>query len=158
MEVGFDSPCAFSAGPQDPRRLFMYATEVSFTSVGEAARRTASQKSCRLQGSVIRCEFNATSKTLAQLPILYYPNLMRVSVDGEQRPVEPVEQGPIVASMVEIPAGKSTVTAEFVGSSLGNRFSLVTSLVMIVAILLFWSKFKEKSTPERNGKTATSMT
>lgn len=143
FEVGFDSPCAFVASPQDPRRLFMYATELEFVQSGTGILIEEAKKLCRPHSDTLRCEVQSTAPQKIQLPIFYYPQLLSVQVNGIEAKITPVEKGAFILAMVELPAGSSTIIAKFTGSPLGNYLSLGSFLCLIIGIPLFSKRLED---------------
>jgi hypothetical protein len=147
FEVGFDSPCAFVPGPHDPRRLFMYATELQFLPNSPELNtilRADAGNICKLKGAVLHCEVQSTAHTEIQLPLLYYPKFLSVKVNGTETSIRPVERNDFVLTRVALPAGKSTVTAEFVGSVAGNYISLAGFLCWVIGIPLVLKRFADR--------------
>jgi hypothetical protein len=147
FEVGFDSPCAFVPGPQDPRRLFMYANTLEFLQNASGLKTIVTaeaRKLCKMTGDVLTCEVESPVGAEIQLPMLYYRDFLSVKVNGAETSIKPVEKGDLVLARVELPAGKSTVVAEFVGSHPGNYISLASFLCWAIGIPLFLKKFTDR--------------
>jgi hypothetical protein len=73
----------------------------------------------------------SNQRGIVQLPILYYPSLLDIRVDGRAIPYFPVA-GPVTTlAAVKLPAGEYEVTAAFTGSPVGNAVSVVAfSLIL----------------------------
>jgi hypothetical protein len=88
-------------------------------------------QACHTMGSTVQCTLNMGSAGVAQIPVLYYPEFLDVRVNGSShvfgrlraRDKRGVERD-LVA--LELGAGQSIVTADFIGSRLGNWISLLS--------------------------------
>lgn len=124
FEVGFNSPCAFVPGPQDPRRLFMYATALEFVESGTWILSQEAKRLCRMDNDQLRCQIQSATGGKIQLPVLYYPNnLLSVEVNGIAQPIAVTEKGNFVLATVDFRAGSSVIVAKFQGHFLGNTHS-----------------------------------
>src|SRR6185295_1986603 len=89
---------------------------------------------------------NTPEPTLLQMPVLYYPGMLDVRVDGQN--VVPANLGRFLA--VEVPAGEHAVSVRFVGVPWANAVSLSGWIgVLLVGTVLLsrrarrqWSKKK----------------
>lgn len=135
--VGFDSPCAFVPGPRDQRRLFMKVTSWSFQSDSKNGTAISSEevaRSCRWTGPKLNCEITSENAAALDLPMLYYPGLLNVTVSGGATKITPVARNEYLISRVSVPAGKTTVVAEFTGSPIGNTISLAAFLIWVAGL------------------------
>lgn len=94
------------------------------------------RQSCGLDGRVLKCTFNLGAPTVVQLPMLYYPTLLRITVNRE--PVSYFASPYMYADIPEpkrvvalaLDAGKHRVFAETRGSTVGNAVSLASLLLL----------------------------
>ncbi len=91
------------------------------------------RRSCAFDGAVLKCTFNLDAPAIVQLPMLYYPTVLSVTVDRE--PVAyaaaPHNSKPLVA--VPLEAGRHRVFATFRGAPLANALSL--GMVVLVSLV-----------------------
>ncbi len=103
---------------------------------------TKLEKDCS-QTTLSHCAVNITTlNTVIELPILYYPNLLKITVNGHQMPYFPsqVAANTVVAA-VELPKGNYIIDSRFTGLSTANYISYTAWALYFIAIfifLLFW--------------------
>jgi hypothetical protein len=107
------------------------------------------QKFCRQQHGLITCALPpAETNTQVQLPILFYPGMLMVKIDGHTVPYYPVStpkntalQIPFTTYLATItqPAGVHIITAKFIGNVNANRVSAVCWIILLIGLSrLFW--------------------
>jgi hypothetical protein len=76
------------------------------------------------------CWLDVPEPSIVQCPVLYYPHVLEVAIDG--RPTAYRNVGRYVA--VELPQGQHTVSVRFVGVSWANKLSAVVILALLTAV------------------------
>lgn len=104
--------------------------------------------------SVCTVTLTAPIQTLA-LPILYYPHLLSITVNGKDTPyfasLAPKEPGHLhfVTAAIRLPPGSYVIKSQFTGWKLANALSAVTAL-SLAALGLFLFFDRKKAAPHEN--------
>jgi hypothetical protein len=91
---------------------------------------------CGLDGPVLKCTFNLDVPTAVQLPMLFYPSLLRITVNGRQVDYHASLDGTKAVATVLLEAGRHRVFGTFRGSPAANAVSVAT--VPLLGILWYW--------------------
>ena len=99
------------------------------------------EKSCSFQPKQSSCQITVSQpQENIQLPILYYPHLLKIKANGQNLPYFPSEfkstATPYVLATVTLPRGTYTITNRFTGVSSANIFSLIAWILYGIGILL----------------------
>ena len=96
---------------------------------------------CELKKATIFCAISNPDMQTVLLPVLYYPELLRITLDGHVIAYQAMNAGKYLLATINAPAGEHELTATFVGC----RWANWVSGVMWVAILfLFVVGMKKK--------------
>lgn len=99
------------------------------------------QPFCTQVGTKTICKL--TTSGIVQLPILYYPRLLNITVDGENVPYYPLPYlNGLVLSGVTVKPGMHDITFNFQGIAWANRISLITWILLL--FLLIYPIFQSK--------------
>ncbi len=111
------------------------------------------QPQCQKQGlNLLHCTLKSTIQTQQiQLPILYYPYLLKVSVNGKTVPYYPTAstefylndpQLPLLLATIKIPAETAHIEACFTGLRPANLISAISWMIFILAgvVSFLWRK------------------
>ncbi len=90
------------------------------------------------------CNINLTSSQAVQLPILYYPDLLQIKVDGISVPYFASNSPNGLVAAISLPAGKHVVVSRFSGLGWANVLSGTAWVIYIFAILFFWYSSRNK--------------
>lgn len=97
------------------------------------------QHKCHLSGMKMMCTVNFIQKpTWVQLPMLYYPDLLDISIDGRKVPFDYSFSGLLGSSVltdVWVMPGDHTITAFFRGLTWANNISIITWILLIIQSL-----------------------
>ena len=102
---------------------------------------------CRVIGFNVDCEVRTPTAVAAQLPVFYYPSLLRITVNGMKSPYNPSADGAYVLALVTLTPGQNHIVATFAGSKIGNILSLF-GIVAVLTSVCFTPK--TSSSPESN--------
>jgi hypothetical protein len=100
------------------------------------------QLHCQHQALVAVCDFNSGPQgQYVQLPILYYPVLLNITVNGVQQAYYPSVTHAfgrdVLVAAVYLPAGHVLVRGQFVGLEFANKISYYTWLVYLLSVCYF---------------------
>ena len=99
-------------------------------------RRT--QQSCGQRGSETFCSLSVPPETgLVQLPVLFYPELLDVRVDGEAAPFLPLVDRTYALVGLRLPPGRHEISIRFEGLGWANRVSAVAWLGLAIVVASF---------------------
>jgi hypothetical protein len=88
---------------------------------------------CAVKGDAVTCDLEGPA--FVQLPMLYYPSLLHVTIDGKtERYRASLDKDRRVVG-VFLPPGKSHVVGRFVGSAVGNTVSVASAALALVLFL-----------------------
>lgn len=105
---------------------------------------TQTQRLCHTEKRSLMCQIKLSRNELVQLPLLYYPNMLDIKVDGQSvdyqaivfdkkitdsRVINPMLTG------VELQRGTHVITAQFSGLKWANWISLIAWIVMLCALI-----------------------
>lgn len=103
---------------------------------------TQTQKYCRLSGIKTICHIDfLKNSTWVQLPLLYYHDLLNITIDGQSASIishslSEKNQSDVLTDIWLTP-GKHTITAYFRGSSWANTISIIAWIIFIALILSY---------------------
>jgi uncharacterized membrane protein (UPF0136 family) len=101
---------------------------------------------CAVKGDAVTCDLNGPA--FVQLPMLYYPSLLRVTINGKtERYRASLDKDRRVVSVFLRP-GQNHVVGRFVGSAVGNAVSGASAALALV-LLLGWRAAKLRLKPPR---------
>jgi hypothetical protein len=137
--LAFTSACGIVPAAVDPksgdqRHLWLQVSEVRFDSGHppiEEVNVDQIRRSCHLQGAELRCVIRTTGPARVQIPQLYYPRLLTLTVNGNRVPARPSLQARSLV-VVDVPGGVTRISCRFSGSRLGNTVSLVSSALVLL--------------------------
>ncbi|MFN5513444.1 MAG: hypothetical protein ACK5CA_01470 [Cyanobacteriota bacterium] len=125
-----------------PRLLIDQFKVIGLTPSDSAVPLAQTQDSCRRVGAITQCQVQGDSAAeVVQLPILYYPRLLRVDINGQPAPYFPVHHRDYHLVGVRLPPGAHTVTVAFRGLVWANLVSAVSWLGLILAGVLTLPRF-----------------
>lgn len=101
-------------------------------------------------GHPTRLSLKTTELTLVQLPVLYYPDMLRLEVDGQHKPARNL--GTFVA--LRLPPGEHVVTVRFAGVHWADNLSLAAWIGVVLAagglgLRRFWPRRRGAGNSER---------
>lgn len=105
------------------------------------------QEFCQQKHSIIQCSLpTAFPGGLTQLPILYYPHLLTISVDGKKFSYYPTtyknQNIHLVLAGLNLSPGAHTVLVEFTGISWANKLSLIMWILSgVIGVILLGFRF-----------------
>jgi hypothetical protein len=88
------------------------------------------RRQCGLDRQVLKCTFNFDAPAAVQLPMLFYPTLLRVTVDGSPVSYFPSAHDAKRLVTVAVEPGRHRIFATFRGSPIGNAISWGTILAI----------------------------
>jgi len=105
------------------------------------------KKLCKQKGSTTSCTFNVNNKVkLIELPNLFYPNMLKITLNGEEVPyIGVLYQGFMVAGITPLLNQINKVEIQFVGLEWANHISWigwVLWLVILIYTIDLWRKKK----------------
>ncbi|BFM38896.1 hypothetical protein [Synechocystis sp. LKSZ1] len=90
------------------------------------------QRGCRQQGPVTQCEVTLDARAgIVQLPVLYYPKMQEVWVDGQLAPALPVYHRNFSLVGLRLPPGPHQIRIQFVGLVWANWVSCLAWLAWL---------------------------
>jgi len=141
-KLAFQSKCGFVPAAIDPvskdtRLLWIRVESLQFRSgAGATLALEETRPHCKLAGARTDCELDTPTALEAQLPVLYYPSLLRITVNGKAISYRPSTHGAYILAIVSLPPGQNRVVIDFSGSRIGNLLSLFgIAAVLIVTYL-----------------------
>lgn len=102
-------------------------------------------KFCQKRGAETICELTVTSDAeLIQLPVLYYPHLLLLKINGKKSNYLPLAYKDIVLTGLRLMPGKYKITTQFIGLSWANWISRLTwtSMLLLMLASIWNSRFK----------------
>ncbi len=87
------------------------------------------------RGPTTVCPVNLSYASTVQLPVLYYPNVLEVEVDGKEARCFPTLDGVFLLIGVDLPAGFHEITVRFSGLAWANYLSLAGWVILLALIL-----------------------
>ena len=137
VSIAFASPCGFVHREEDPastdgRKLWVLVESVRFVpgTADHFLGVEKLQRLCSLDRDELLCRLRAPERTALQLPVLYYPDLLRVSRNGQEVGYDRSPYRAWYLVTVESLKGSNDISVRFVGSRWGNRFSALAWLVV----------------------------
>lgn len=104
------------------------------------------------KGTVTSCKASLDRDAIVQLPVMYYPRMLEVLVDGkktESFPTTSTVSGEIVLAGVNLPAGTHEICVEFRGMPWANYLS-VAGWILFLLMALGGGILRWRKRPERN--------
>lgn len=104
---------------------------------------TQTQQYCHLSGIKTVCAINSLNNaTWVQLPILYYPDLLDITIDGQPASIighslSEKNQSDVLTDVWLTP-GKHTITAYFRGTPWANTISIIAWLIFLILTLNYF--------------------
>jgi hypothetical protein len=144
VELGLHTDRAVDAAEQAeaavaPGLVSCIVTGIAFRSAAPPGRlfvSAAAAAPATHYGHPSTCRVVTPAPALVQVPVLYYPNMLRVTCDGQAVPYRNV--GRFVA--LEVPAGEHAIAVEFAGLRWANLLSLATAASLGVAAVLLLTR------------------
>lgn len=109
------------------------------------------QPFCQQEKTVMKCNINLSKSQTVQLPFLFYPDMLKITVNGQlvsyqSIPWQALVKNPLfinpMLTAITLPAGQSIITARYVGVSWANTISWIGWGVFI--FLMFMTQVKKK--------------
>lgn len=109
------------------------------------------QKYCAVAGAVTRCQIYVDANAnVVQLPVIYFPDMIDLEVDGRKHDYFPTFQWPYFwLTSVRLPPGPHTITAQFVGMRWANWVSGVAWIAGLLAMGVWIFKRGRKGATRR---------
>ncbi len=100
------------------------------------------EKNCSRMNHEIICHINNKNESSVQLPVLYYPKLLKVSVDGNDVSYFPLRyKKELALTGINLARGPHVVQAEFNGITWANQLSLFAWIILLAGfIVAYWPK------------------
>ncbi len=142
-KMGFQSRCGFvpselDHSSSDHRWLWIRVRTLEFANpLGNGLPLSSIRPHCHIVGSSVDCEINVLSAAKAQLPVLYYPSLLTIRVNGETVQYEPSSYRNFILAQISLQPGRAHISASFTGSKTGN----ILSILGVVAAILVAYRF-----------------
>jgi hypothetical protein len=141
VKVWFASACGFVPHLEDPassdmRKLWIRVESLRFVP-GTSERFLAIEgvrPFCSVRGDQVSCSIDLREPKRLQLPVLYYPGLVSVIINGRRAEYERSSHGGSYLVTIEAVQGRNEISAKFVGSRLGNVISAVALLITAVCL------------------------
>jgi hypothetical protein len=151
-KLAFKSKCGFvpaavSPGSLDNRLLWIRVRSLKFqrsgagTSAGGDGALAGGtmtvadlRSKCRVIGFNVDCEVKTETAVAAQLPVFYYPSLLRITVNDMKSPYSPSADGAYVLALVTLTPGRNHIVATFAGSRIGNVLSLFGIAAVLISV------------------------
>jgi hypothetical protein len=93
---------------------------------------------CARQGLTVSCHITvANHATNVQLPLLFYPDLLDVRINGVPAPYFPLRSEPFLLASVRLDPGVCDVTGRFRGLAWANAISAIAWIGMLAGFI--WS-------------------
>jgi uncharacterized membrane protein (UPF0136 family) len=106
---------------------------------------------CPVKGDAVTCDLNGPA--FVQLPMLYYPSLLRVTINGKtERYRASLDNDRRVVS-VRLPPGQNHVVGRFVGSAVGNGVSGASAALAFI-LFVGWRAARLRLEPRRTTEAA----
>ncbi len=104
----------------------------------------ATEKACQHVGDALNCHISIPTDANAeagpprfvQLPLLFYPSLLDVHVNGQVAPYVPIGHGEYLLASVQLDPGTYDIHARFRGVPWANVASAITWVVTLAALVL----------------------
>jgi hypothetical protein len=144
-KLGFRSECGFVPSAVDPkaadsRRLWIRILDLRFESAGGREFGMAdTRRHCALENARMTCDLDLATPTDVQLPMLFYPSLLRISVNGRPADYHPSYNGQEILTSVSLGAGHNSVVGRFAGSAAGNTVSAAAGALILA--LICWGRW-----------------
>jgi hypothetical protein len=146
-KLGFRSACGFvprAVDPKatDPRRLWIRIQDLRFESAGgRVFGMAATRRHCVLEHAIMTCDLDLATPADVQLPMLFYPSLLRISVNGKAAGYHPSYNGQDILTSVSLGAGHNRVISRFAGSAVGNAISAAAGAIILA--LVCWGGWRK---------------
>jgi hypothetical protein len=97
----------------------------------------ATQKMCQQKGSITSCDITVQNGTgIAQLPVLYYPRMLKIWVNNQRVEGFPVNYRDFNLLGLKLPPGQYQIQVKFVGLTWANWISFLGWLGIILMAIL----------------------
>lgn len=145
-QLAFVSTCGFiphliDSASADTRRLWIRVKTLRF----EGAKTfypippvdtpnlslTETRQHCHMAGASVTCDFVLTEKSLVQIPVLFYPSLLDIRVNGNHIPYRGSNYGSVALAAIDLMPGHNKVVSTFAGSTLGNAGSILGVVIAL---------------------------
>ncbi len=107
------------------------------------------QSFCHQEKTITQCDFVVTKDQILQLPVLFYPDMLDIKVDGQSVSYEPIAWrkavsdarfiNPMLAS-IKLSPGHHAVTAQFTGVRWANYFSIGLWIIFLLSAIFSFLK------------------
>lgn len=111
---------------------------------------------CRIKNNISICQISQTKEQMIALPILYYPDLLKVTVNGKEVPyfpsTYPQKTGFCFATAaITLPPGSYQIKSQFTGLRWANCLSIATlGFLFFTALALVFSRKKVQKSKNGN--------
>jgi len=97
------------------------------------------KKFCRQEGTTTLCNLSIPSAVkLIELPILYYPQLLQIHLNGKSIPYSSVLYEDYLIAAVKPVIGNNQISINFVGLGWANKISWVSWILWLLVFMAFW--------------------
>lgn len=96
---------------------------------------------CHQESMMTRCQFTINQKQKLQLPVLFYPDMLEIKVNGRSVSYEPTALQALVSSVyfinpmlatIKLSPGNYTVTAQYIGVRWANYLSISAWIIFLL--------------------------
>ncbi len=133
-----DSPVVLRDGQGRILKQFaLYCQSIAFDNNGMIPA-TAIEGSRIQKGTITICKAGLDRDATVQLPVMYYPQMLEVKVDGknaESFPTTSTVSGDIVLAGLNLSAGMHEITVEFRGMAWANYLSVAGCIIFLLLAL-----------------------
>jgi hypothetical protein len=98
----------------------------------------AARSYCSYVGATLQCYFIVPTGSLIELPMLYYPKLINVLVDGIKTNYQPIWHKDKYLLGLKLSPGKHNISAKFTGLAWANWISLIAWCGMLTWLAVTW--------------------
>lgn len=151
MEFSVNNPIVpHQVNPNSPDKRSLGILVNSVTIINLSAKNSAvamenTQHNCIQKNATTQCQLVVTPKEyFIQLPILYYPKLLDVKVNGVSKSYVPMIHKGVTIVGVNLLPGKYKIDVNFVGIKWANWISCIVWLMLIGGVFFcFWRSFMD---------------
>ena len=95
------------------------------------------QAHCMKKAAVVHCSFQLNGhEQWVQLPILYYPDMLKITVNGKAVPYSPSltkdQYRAYLLATIQLPIGSTAVSAQFTGLPYANHLSEISAALLLL--------------------------
>jgi len=134
----YTSPRAIDPRNPDGRKLMVNASELKIRSQKPSnfILLDRMRSHCFQKGETLECNVNLPAEGSVQLPMLYYPDLLDITVNGAVVPYDLSTRHNYVLATVKVAPGQSQIRAAWRGSGTGNMVSAAGWIGIVLLVLI----------------------